>query len=86
MNNKQRKTLEAIFRKPTLANIGYQHTVAMLRSAGIEVIESKSGSRVRLVFKDITFTFHAPHPQKELKRYAIENIRDFLIKIGVKPE
>ena len=84
MNSKQKKTLEAIFKRPVPADIKYTDVVAMLRNICIEVVESKSGSRVRLVFKGTTFTFHSPHPQKELKRYAVEHIREFLIKAGVK--
>jgi len=36
-----------------------------------------SGSRVTFVFQNGKIDMHKPHPQKELKKYAVENIRIF---------
>ncbi len=54
MNNKQRKTLKAVFTIPTPSDLKYQ-------------------------------VIHKPHPQSEIKQYAVRIIKEFLISTGVKP-
>jgi hypothetical protein len=36
--------------------------------------------------KEVVLVLHKPHPQKELKKYSIENIRVFLESINIFPE
>ena len=43
------------------------------------------GSRVRFEFNGRITAFHRPHPAKEAKPYQVEQARDFLTAIGVKP-
>ncbi|MEA5532654.1 type II toxin-antitoxin system HicA family toxin [Crocosphaera sp. XPORK-15E] len=40
------------------------------------------GSRVRFDLNDLFLNIHSPHPQKELKRYQVKAIREFLINAG----
>lgn len=84
MNSKHRKTLEAIFSKPTPSTLEWSRIEALLIAAGCEVIEGR-GSRVRFVFGTHVGTFHRPHPAKEAKPYQVTDARDFLTLIGVKP-
>ena len=84
MNSKQRKTLEAIFAKPTLANLEWDRIESLLIAIGCKVIEG-NGSRVRFVLGDAVATFHRPHPAKEAKKYQVDDARVFLTTIGVTP-
>ena len=84
MNNKQRKTLEAVFKVPTPSNIKYNELISMLKSLDVKIKESSSGSRILLTFRGHTQVIHKPHPQSEIKQYAIRIIKEFLISTGVK--
>lgn len=83
MNNRQRKTLEAIFTDPVSGTIHWSDIERLLIAVGCKVIEG-SGSRVRFAFKGHVTAFHRPHPEKEAKRYQVKDAREFLILIGVK--
>jgi hypothetical protein len=84
MNSRRKKTLKAVFVMPTLANVEWAALESLLVAVGCEVVEG-SGSRVTFVYKGHVESFHRPHPQKEAKRYQVEQARTFLSKIGVKP-
>jgi hypothetical protein len=76
MNNKQRKTLSRLFESPTRSDIKWSDVVSLFKALGCEMFEG-SGSRVTFVFQNGKIDMHKPHPQKELKKYAVENIRIF---------
>lgn len=91
-----KKTHERIFQKPTLLNVTFAEAVGLLRSLGADVDESRRGSRVNVSIANKNpadnqtvptrvMSFHKPHPGKELKRYQIEEIRDFLQGAGYDP-
>lgn len=84
MNSKQRKTLDAIFAKPTSKTLEWAAIEALLKAVGCSAVEG-NGSRVRFVKGDHVASFHRPHPAKEAKAYHVEQARDFLILIGAKP-
>jgi hypothetical protein len=84
MNGKQRKTLEAIFAKPTTATLEWSRIEALLLAIGCRTIEGR-GSRVRFALGERVVAFHRPHPAKEAKAYQVEDARSFLEAIGVKP-
>lgn len=84
MNTKHRKTIEALFAKPTAANLEWARIESVLVAAGCRVIEGR-GSRVRFEFAGRIAAFHRPHPAKEAKPYQVELAREFLECIGVKP-
>jgi hypothetical protein len=52
----------------------------------IEVLEGRvlqrDGSRVRFDLNGVSH-IHSPHPQKELKRYQVKAVRDFLLNAEV---
>jgi hypothetical protein len=82
MNKKQRKTYDAIFVDPSRRNIVWDDVVNLIQSLG-GIITQGDGSRVRFDLNEISLNIHSPHPQKELKRYQIKALREFLIKAGV---
>ena len=84
MNSRQRKTLEGVFATPTCKTLQWDAVESLLKSIGCVVVES-NGSRVRFVKDKHIVAFHRPHPAKEAKAYQVEQARDFLILIGVKP-
>ena len=84
MNNKHKNTLRNIFKNPIPATIGYREIISLFNALESKIIEDKNGSRVGIILNGHSITIHAPHPQKEMKKYAIRDIREFLIKGGVK--
>lgn len=84
MNSKHRKTLEVIISKPTPANVDWARIESLLVAVGCRCIEG-NGSRVRFVHGTTVGAFHRPHPAKEAKPYQVEDARQFLETIGVKP-
>ena len=84
MDNKHRKTLEAIFEKPERANLDWKDIESMLVALGAEISEG-NGSRVRVALKGVRAVFHRPHPQKETNKGAVKSVRKFLEAAGVKP-
>lgn len=84
MNNRQRKTLKAVFAEPVRPNITWSDVESLLVAVGCRVVEG-SGSRVRFECKGIIAAFHRPHPAKEAKRYQVRDAREYLMKLEVKP-
>lgn len=82
MNKKQRKIYDALFAEPIRRNIVWDDVVSLIKGIGGTVIQG-DGSRVRFDLNDISLNIHSPHPQKELKRYQVKAIREFLIKAGI---
>ncbi len=86
MNRKQKNIFEAIFTRPTKANINFSDIEKLLVSLGAEKIEG-NGSRVAFVMPDGSkWEHHRPHPQKEAKKYQVESVREFLERIDIKNE
>ena len=84
MKTKHTKTLFAIFTKSTRVTLEWSHIEAPLIELGCLVINGR-GSRVRFVFNGMITAFHSPLPAKEAKPYPVEQTREFLLAIGVKP-
>lgn len=85
MNSKQRKTLKAIFEKPTRKNISWTDIESLFLGLGAE-IANRGGSVVTIKMEGKPQTFHRPHPQKEAAAYCVNNVRQFLIENGVEYE
>jgi hypothetical protein len=83
MNNRHRKTLEAVFRDPVSGSIEWADIEALLLACGCRVIEG-SGSRVRFEKNGILGNFHRPNPAKEAKKYQVKIVRAFLIELGIR--
>lgn len=84
MNAKHTKTLQAIYAKPTTATLEWTRIETLFIALGCRVIEGR-GSRVRFELNGKITAFYRPHPAKEAKPYQVEQARDFLTAIGVKP-
>jgi hypothetical protein len=84
VNSKHRRTLAAVFSKPTRAGLRWSEIEGLLDALGAEISEG-AGSRVRVVLNGVHAVFHRPHPQPETKKGAVDAVRAFLTNAGVKP-
>jgi hypothetical protein len=84
MNNRHRKTLEAVFREPVSGTLAWADIEGLLLAAGARLIEGR-GSRIRFEKDGEVETFHRPHPEKEAKRYQVRAARAYLERIGMRP-
>ncbi len=84
MNAKHRKTLQAIFARPTSPSIVFADIEALVVALGGSVTE-REGSRVKITLQGEQWHCHRPHPAKEAKRYQVEEARELLERIGIKP-
>lgn len=84
LNKTHQKTLKDILKTPILMNIEWRRVEALFKAIGAKIIEG-NGSRVRIELNGVVGTFHKPHPQKEIKRYQVKDVREFLEKTRVVP-
>lgn len=84
VNAKHRKTLRAIFARPTSPSVVFSDIEALIAALGGSVTE-REGSRVKITLQGEHWHCHRPHPGKEAKRYQVEEARELLERIGVKP-
>ncbi len=84
VNARHRKTLAAIFARPTLASIPFTEIEALFKALG-GTVTVREGSRVKIELKGEQWRCHRPHPGKEAKRYQVEEARELLERIGVRP-
>jgi len=78
------KTLEKLYEKPTRADIKWTDIVALLKACGGNILQ-REGSRVCSKLGHQRAVFHAPHPQKETVKGAVEDVREFLRQAGIMP-
>jgi hypothetical protein len=76
--------LAAIFEHPTPASIVFADIEALFRALGGTVSE-REGARVKIELLGEQWRGHRPHPGKEAKRYQVEEARELLERVGVKP-
>lgn len=84
MKAKHTKTLHAIFAVPTGASIPFGEIEALLTALGVDRTE-REGSRVKFTLRGVEWHAHRPHPAKEAKKYQVEQVREFLLKLEIKP-
>lgn len=84
MNAKHRRTLAAVFSRPTSPTIVFADIEALMKALGGSVFE-REGSRVRIELRGESWRCHRPHPGKEAKRYQVEEVREMLERVGVRP-
>ena len=84
MKTKHRKTLQAIFARPTSPSAVFSDIESLVVALGGSVTE-REGSRVKITLQGEQWYCHRLHPGKEAKRYQVEEARELLERIGVKP-
>jgi len=84
VNSKHRKTLLAIFTRPTSSAILFADIESLIKSLGGSVLE-REGSRISIALYGEQWRCHRPHPGKEARRYQVEEAREFFERAGVTP-
>jgi hypothetical protein len=56
--------------------------LALLKGLGFDPIQGSS-SRVKFTTGKVTINLHKPHPQKEVKAYAIKQVKTLLEREGL---
>jgi hypothetical protein len=84
VNAKHRKTLQAIFARPTSPSIVFSNIESLVVALGGSVTERKR-SRVKITLQGEQWHCHRPHLGKEAKHYQIEEARELLERVGVRP-
>ncbi|MGK7879202.1 MAG: type II toxin-antitoxin system HicA family toxin [Crocosphaera sp.] len=84
MNKKQRKIYDSIFREPMRDNILWDDVITLIKAIGGTATEEDNRG-VRFDLNKLSLNIHSPHPQKQLKRYQIKAIREFLFKARINP-
>lgn len=84
MKKAHQVTMDAIFSRPTRANIRWAAIESLIRALGGD-ISQREGSRVAARLNGVIAAFHRPHPRPETKKGAVEAVRQFLLNAGVKP-
>ncbi len=84
MNNKHRKTLQAIFSDPVQGSLAWDRIEALLLAAGCRKVEG-SGSAVMFEMNGRRAFFHRPHPGRDALAYRVRAVREFLTKLELMP-
>ncbi len=82
MSKKHEGTLAALFEDPVRANIAWRDVESLLKALGAEISEGR-GSRVRVALNGVRAVFHEPHPEKEICKAAVRDVRAFLENAGI---
>ncbi len=83
VRRKHRRTLEAIFRRPTATGIRWEDIVSLLNACGA-YMEERKGSRVAVEIGETTAILHRPHPHSTIDKGMVADLRKFLEAAGVK--
>lgn len=84
MKRKHARMLEALFARPTPANIRWRDVEALLIELGVR-ISQREGSRVAVVLFGQLQVFHRLHPAPNTDKGAVASIKKWLEANGVKP-
>lgn len=84
MKRRHQAIFDGVFAKPTPANITWDEIEGLLKALGA-TISQREGSRVAVELNGRIAVIHRPHPQKEVKRSSVRDLRDFLKAVGVTP-
>ena len=85
MRRRHRRTLAAIFKRPTQAGIRWADIESLLQACGAD-IEERAGSRVAVELNDVVAIFHRPHPRPQADKGAVASVRRFLVAAGIDME
>lgn len=82
MNNKHRKTLQAIFSDPIAADISWKDIMKLFKVLGAKISQGR-GSRVRILLNGQRAVFHEPYPERVTDKGAVKSVPDFLNNAGI---
>ena len=82
MQKRHRRTLAALFRRPTATDVAWRDVMTLIVALGGEV-RSRSVRAVSLRDRDLAV--HEPHPSGLLPRLLVLRLRRFLLEGGIEP-
>lgn len=74
----------AVFADPINGSIAWDKVEALLVALGCQVI-GFGGSAITIERNGLRLNIHRPHPSRDSLRYRIKAVREFLIKLEIKP-
>ena len=84
MNNKHRKTLQAIFSNPVQSDLPWSDIMKLFKALGASISQGR-GSRIRMLLNGQRAVFHEPHPERVTDKEAVKSVREFLNNAGIDP-
>jgi hypothetical protein len=84
LSARHRRTLDAIFERPTRADIPWRDIERLFLALGGRV-ENGKGSRRRVLLRERRAVFHEPHPERVTDKGAVVDVRGFLESAGIRP-
>lgn len=84
MNSRHKKVFIAVFADPINGSIAWDKVEALLVALGCQVI-GFGGSAITIERNGLRLNIHRPHPSRDSLRYRIKAVREFLIKLEIKP-
>jgi hypothetical protein len=84
VNSKHRATLQAIFERPTRADIRWPDIESLVSACGGEILE-REGSGVAFILEGVRAVYHRPHPKPFAKKGAVDAVRLFFRNAGITP-
>ncbi len=85
MNNRQKRTLAAIFESPLRSDVVWSDIESLVKALGGEV-EERKGSAIAFALGGRRGHFHRPHPERVTDRGALRGVQTFLTATGFAPE
>ncbi|MEL6814705.1 MAG: type II toxin-antitoxin system HicA family toxin [Cyanobacteria bacterium J06598_3] len=82
MNSKLKKTLKAIFEKPTRSDVAWADIERLFKELGATISEG-NGSRVRVLLNNEPAVFHRPHPKRVVSKACLNGVKIFLQNAGI---
>ncbi len=70
--------------RPTLASVAFADIEALIKALGGSITE-REGSRIKIAIKGEQWRCHRPHRGKDAKRYQVEEARELLDRVGIRP-
>ena len=84
LSSRHRRTLEAVYERPTRGDIPWRDIEHLFEALG-GIVSNGKGSRRRVVLGARRAVFHEPHPERVTDKGAVVSVKDFLVSAGVKP-
>lgn len=85
MNSRHTRTVQAIFTDPPPPGIAWSAVVSLLQAQGCSLSNARRGSGRKFSRDGLVLHLHEPHPETTLKRYAVLEVRRYLLLLGVTP-
>lgn len=82
LTNRLLATLQAIFERPTRADLPWRDIEGLFAALGAVII-SGPGSRVNISLGDRVAVFHRPHPRPDTGKATIADVRRLLREVGI---